>query len=74
MWFYTREKEQEIETLTHLETGNQVMRSGDQIWWCGYSSDQPEKKLGQYDDCTAAEEDFWRLLTRLKAGEKVFGP
>ncbi len=40
MWFYHKEAE-EIETLTCLETGAQVMRSSNELWWRGNVIDRP---------------------------------
>ena len=56
MWFYHKEHEN-IETLTCLETGAQVIRSGDgehsEIWWRGNVIDKPleedEMKLASND-------------------------
>ncbi len=53
MWFYNKEAE-EIETLTHLETGAQVTRSGNEIWWRGNVIDRPleqdEMKIAERKD------------------------
>ena len=40
MWFYHRDAE-EIETLTCLATGAQVVRSDMEIWWRGNVIDRP---------------------------------
>ena len=56
MWFYTR-KADVIETLTCLETGAQVIRSGEgdksELWWRGNVIDRPleqdEMKLAGSD-------------------------
>ena len=44
MWFYNREADA-IETLTCLETGAQVIRSGEddhsELWWRGNVIDRP---------------------------------
>lgn len=40
MWFYHRDTE-EIETLTCLATGAQVVRSHMEIWWRGNVIDRP---------------------------------
>lgn len=39
MWFYNRDFE-DIETLTCLETGVQVVRSGNELWWCRPTHDE----------------------------------
>ena len=41
MWLYNKEAEQ-IEVITHLETGAQVMLSGDEVWWRGNTTIFPE--------------------------------
>ena len=56
MWFYTK-KADAIETLTCLETGAQVIRSGEgdqsELWWRGNVIDRPleqdEMKLAGSD-------------------------
>lgn len=56
MWFYTK-KADAIETLTCLETGAQVIRSGEgdhsELWWRGNVIDRPleqdEMKLAPND-------------------------
>ena len=44
MWFYTSEGDA-FETITHLETGAQVIRSGSgegaELWWRGNVIDRP---------------------------------
>ena len=39
MWFYNRDFE-DIETLTCLETGVQVVRSSNELWWCRPTHDE----------------------------------
>ena len=56
MWFYNKEADA-IETLTHLESGVQVIRSGEgdhsELWWRGNVIDRPleqdEMKLASND-------------------------
>ena len=56
MWLYTKEADA-IETLTHLESGVQVIRSGEgdhsELWWRGNVIDRPleqdEMKLASND-------------------------
>ena len=56
MWLYTQ-KADAIETLTHLESGVQVIRSGEgdhsELWWRGNVIDRPleqdEMKLAGSD-------------------------
>ena len=56
MWLYTK-KADAIETLTHLESGVQVIRSGEgdhsELWWRGNVIDRPleqdEMKLAGSD-------------------------
>ena len=57
MWFYTKEAEH-IETITCLETGAQVIRSGEgaEVWWRGNVIDRPLEQ----DDMKLAGSDGQR--------------
>ena len=76
MWFYNKEAE-EIGTLTHLETGAQVTRSGEgdrsELWWRGNVIDRPleqdEMKLASND----GERNFQAICTALLAKGDLAG-
>ena len=76
MWFYTR-KADAIETLTCLETGAQVIRSGEgdrsELWWRGNVIDRPleqdEMKLAGSD----GERHFQAICDALKEKGELAG-
>ena len=69
MWFYTKSADA-IETITHLESGAQVIQSGEgehsEVWWRGNSLDAPlerdEMKLAGSD----GERHFKAICDALK--------
>lgn len=76
MWFYNKEAE-EIETLTHLETGAQVTRSGNEIWWRGNVIDRPleqdEMKIAERKDIAGANRLFANIVIALKNKNELVG-
>ena len=76
MWLYNREAE-EIEVITHLETGHQVVRSANEIWWRGNDPDraveQDEMRIGEYLDSDSGGRLFRRLVSKLKNNGELVG-
>ena len=76
MWLYSREGDA-IETLTHLESGAQVVRSGEgagaELWWRGNVIDAPlerdEMKLAGSD----GETKFQQIVDALQAKGELAG-
>ena len=76
MWFYNQESS-EIETITYLETGVQIIRSGNEIWWRGNAIDRPleqdEMKIAERKSSTTAKNVFRKILTALKEKDQLAG-
>ena len=76
MWFYHKEAE-EIETLTCLETGAQVMRSSNELWWRGNVIDRPldqdEMKIATCKDSAEAQTKFTRICFALGTRGELVG-
>ena len=76
MWFYHSEAK-EVETITHLESGVQVMRSGNEVWWRGNETalpiEQDEMKLATCKDAGAAKGKFWEVCSALAQRGELAG-
>lgn len=79
MWFYNKESAH-IEVLTHLVSGVQVNRSGNEIWWRGNVLnvvDQPlehdEMKIATCKDTDAASRGFRDICVMMKRHGKICG-
>ena len=76
MWLYYKEAE-EIEVITHLETGHQVVRSANEISWRGNQLNAPveqdEMRIGEYLDSDSGKRLFHRLLGALYDKDELVG-
>ena len=72
MWFYNRDFE-EIETLTCLETGVQVVRDEKRLWWCRPTHDEENDQ-----DCVLIAESevlvkFQKIIDALECKGNLAG-
>ena len=77
MWFYNSESE-EVEVITRLESGVQVMRSGNELWWrreCdSYAPiEQDEMKIATCKDSAEAQTKFTRICFALGTRGELVG-
>ena len=72
MWLYEKESEH-IETITHLETGAQVRRSANQIWWRVSPLDQGENIIAHRENIDGASKLFADIVVELRNKRELIG-
>ena len=74
MWFYHKESDV-AETITHLETGAQVIRSGEgegaELWWRGNVIDRPLEQDEMLLAASDGERHFQSVDALMKKGDLV---